>query len=128
MKHCWWIRTPTVILLALMSTAAEASSMFGDSSGNAMQRYDSHMMSSPMTHFRGMFTRSFWPYISYSQPPTFMIVKIQDQILELDLRPMPPPAASITPKFWTARCGVFVELEVSPKMNLMEEERRSCSP
>ena len=128
MKYCWWIRTPTVLLLALLGTEAEASSMFGDSSGDAMQRYDSQIMSSPMTHFRGMFARPYWPYISYPQAPIFMVVKIQDQIPELDQRPTPPPAASITPRFWTARCGVFVELEVSRKMNLMEEERKPCSP
>ena len=127
MKHRWWSLIPTGILIALLGTEAEASSMFGDSSGDAMQRYDSQMMSSPMTYFPGMFARSFWPYISYPQAPIFMIVKIQDQIPDLDQRPTPPPAASTTPRFWTARCGVFVELEVSLKMNLLEEERKPCS-
>ena len=36
MKRGWWIWTPTVILLALLGTEAEAS-MFGDTSGDAMQ-------------------------------------------------------------------------------------------
>ena len=128
MKHGCWIWTPTVIFLALLGTEAEAGRMFRDSSGDAMQRYDSRMMTSPVTLFPGMFGRSLWPYIAYPQAPALMIVNIQVQIPELDHRPTSPPAAPIRPKFWTARCGVFVELEVSSKMNLMEEERKPCSP
>src|ERR1041385_3861949 len=113
MKHGRWIGTATVILLALLGTEVEASAtMFGDSSGDAMQRYN------------GMFGRSLWPYFIYPPAPSLVIVNVQDQIRESDQRP--PPLAA--PRFWTARCGIFVELEVSPKMNLMEEERKPCSP
>ena len=127
MKRDWWIWTPTVILLALLGTEAGAS-MFGDSSGDAMQLYDSRIMSSPMTLSSGMVGRPLRPYIAYTPAPSLLIVKIQDQIPELDQPPTSPPAAPIPPRFWIARCGVFVELEASSKMNLMEEERKPCSP
>jgi hypothetical protein len=114
MKHARWIWTATVILLALLGTEVGVSAaMFGDSSGAAMQRYD------------GMFGGSFWPHLIYPPAPSLVVVNVQDQIRELDQRPTLPLAA---PRFWTARCGIFIELEVSPKMNLMEEERKPCAP
>src|SRR5262245_32946303 len=127
MKRGWWIWTPTVILLALLGTEAEAS-MFGDTSGDAMQLYDSRMMSSPMTLFPGMYGRSVRPYVVYPSTPALIIVKILHEIPELAQPPTSPPAAPTPPRFWTARCGVFLELDVSPKMNLLEEERKPCSP
>ena len=130
MKHGRWIWTATVILLALLGTEVEAS-MFGGSSGDAMQRYDSQIVSSPMspmTLFPGMYGGSLWPYIAYPLAPSMTIVNIQILIPELDQVPTPSPAATIHPRFWTARCGVFVELDVNPKMNFMEEERKPCSP
>ena len=128
MKTGCWIWTATVILLALLGTEAEAGRMLRDSSGDAMQRYDSRMMSSPVMHFPSMFGRFLWPYIAYPPAPSLMIVNIHIQTPELDQRPTSPPAPPARPKFWTARCGVFVELEVSLTMNLMEEERKPCAP
>jgi hypothetical protein len=92
-----------------------------------MQRYDSRMMASPVMHFTGLFGQSLWPYIAYPPAPSMTIVNIQIQIPDLDQPPPPPATPPARPKFWTARCGVFVELEVSSTMNLMEEERKSCS-
>src|SRR5262245_50503229 len=128
MKTGRLIGIATVILLTLLGTEAEANRMLRDSSGDAMQRYDSRMMSSPVMHFSSTFGRFLWPYIAYPPAPSLMIVNIQIQTPELDQRPTPPPAPPARPKFWTARCGVFVELEVSPTMNLMEEERKPCAP
>jgi hypothetical protein len=128
MKTRCWIWTSTVILLALLGTEAEAGRTLRDFSGDAMQGYDSQMMSSPMTHFPGVFGISLWPYIAYPPAPSMTIVNVQVQIPELDQRPTPPPALPAQPKFWTARCGVFVELESSSTMNLMEEEGKPCSP
>ena len=126
MKAGWWILASTVVLLALFGTEAEAGRMLRESSGDAMQRFDSRMMASPVMRFPGLFGQALWPYIAYPPAPSMTIVNIQIQIPELD-RPTPPPPPPARPKFWTARCGVFVELEVSSTMNLMEEERKPCS-
>ena len=125
MKIGWWIWTST-LLFVLLGTKAEAGRTLRDFSGDAMQRYDSRMMSSPMTDFPGIFGVSLWPYIAYPPAPSMTIVNVQVQFPELDMTPPTTPFAR--PKFWTARCGVFVELEASSTMNLMEEERKPCSP
>ena len=123
----WWAWTSTVVLLVLFGTDVEAGRRLRDFSGDAMQRYDSRMMSSPVMRFPGLFGIALWPYIAYPPAPSLTIVNVQVQIPELYQRPAPassPPSS----KFWIARCGVFVELEVSSTMNLMEEERKPCSP
>jgi hypothetical protein len=119
MKASWWVLVSTVVLLALLSTEAEAGRTLRDFSGDAMQRYDSRMMESPLMRFPGLFGISRWPYIAYPPAPS---------VTELNQPLTPPPLPSARPKFWTARCGVFVELEVSSTMNLMEEEAKPCSP
>jgi hypothetical protein len=119
-----WAWTFTVLLLA--STDVEAGGRLRDVSGDPLQRYDSRMMSSPMMRFPGLFGMSHWPYIVYAPAPSVTIVNVQVQMRELDERPAPTPPAR--PKFWIARCGGFVELEVNPTMNLMDEERKACSP
>jgi hypothetical protein len=118
--------TFTVLLLA--STDVEASRWLRDVSGDPLQRYDSRMMSSPMMRFPGLFGMSHWPYIVYAPAPSVTIVNVQVQMPELDERPAPAPTPPARPKFWIARCGGFVELEVNPTMNLMDEERKACSP
>jgi hypothetical protein len=117
--------TFTVLLLA--STDVEASRRLRDVSGDPLQRYDSRMMSSPMMRFPGLFGMSHWPYIVYAPAPSVTIVNVQVQMPELDERPAPAPTPPARPKFWIARCGGFVELEVNPTMNLMDEERKACS-
>jgi hypothetical protein len=118
MKAGWWV---TVVLLALLGTEAEAGGTVGGSSGGAMPRFDSRMMASPAMRFPGL---SLWPYIAYPPAPSMANVNVEIQLPEVD----PPPTPPARSKFWTARCGVFVELEVSSTMNLMEEERKPCSP
>jgi hypothetical protein len=127
MKAGLWVSASTLVLLALLGTEAEAGRTFGESSGNAMQRFDSQMMASPVMRFPGRSGLSFWPYIAYTPAPSMTIVNVQIQIPEVDQRPTPPPTPPARSKFWTARCGVFVELEVSSTMNLMEEETKPCS-
>ena len=78
--------------------------------------------------FPRFFGMSLWPYVAYPLPPSMTIVNVQIQLPELDQRPALPPIPPAPPKFWTARCGVFVELEVGPAMNLMEKERKPCAP
>jgi len=121
-----WAWTFTVLLLA--STVVEAGGRLRDVSGDPLQRYDSRMMSSPMMRFPGLFGMSHWPYIVYAPAPSVTIVNVQVQMPELDERPAPAPTPPARPKFWIARCGGFVELEVNPTMNLMDEERKACSP
>jgi hypothetical protein len=128
MKAGRWVWTSTIVLLALLGTETEAARTLRDFSGEAMQRHESRMMSSPMMHFPGLFGAGLWLYIVYPPAPPMTIVNVQIQIPELDQRPTPPPTPPARPKFWTARCGVFIELEVSSTMNLMEEERKPCSP
>lgn len=128
MKVGWWVCTLAVILLALPGTEADAARILRESSGDAMQRYDSRMMSSPVMRFPGLIGISLWPYIAYPPAPSLTIVNIQIQLSESDQRQTPPPPPPAHAKFWTARCGVFVELEVGPAMNLMEEERKPCAP
>jgi len=127
MKGGWWILALTVVFSSLLSTDAAASRLIRDASGDAMQRYDSRMMASPLMRFPGQFGVSFWPFISYPPSPSMTIVNIQIQIPELNHPPTPPPTPPARPKFWTARCGIFIELEVSSTMNLREEEAKPCA-
>jgi len=127
MKAGWWVLVSTVVLPALLGTEAEAGRTLREFSGDAMQRYDSRMMASPLMHYPALFGISLWPYIAYPPSPSMTIVNVQIQPPELN-QPPPPPTPSAPAKFWTARCGVFVEFEVNSTMNLMEEERKPCSP
>ncbi|HEV8329677.1 MAG TPA: hypothetical protein VGQ08_19590 [Nitrospiraceae bacterium] len=127
MKAGLWVSASTLVLLALLGTEAEAGRTFRESSGDAMQRFDSRMMASPVMRFPGLSGLSLWPYLAYWPTPSMIIVNVQIQIPEVHQRPTPPPAPPARSKFWTARCGVFVELEVSSTMNLMEEETKPCS-
>jgi hypothetical protein len=127
MKACWWVLALTVVPFPLLGTDAAASRLIHDASGDAMQRYDSRMMASPMIHFPGRFGLYSWPFIYYPPVLPMTIVNIQIQIPELNRPPTPPPTPPARPKFWTARCGVFIELEVSSTMNLMEEEAKPCA-
>jgi hypothetical protein len=127
MKAGWWVLCSTLLLLALFGTNAEAGRTLRDSRGDAMQRFDSRLMSSPVMRFPGLFGISLWPYIAYPPAPSMTIVNIQIHMPGLDQPPAPPPTPPGHPKVWTARCGVFVEQDVSSTMNLMEEERKPCS-
>jgi|SRR4026207_355920 hypothetical protein len=127
MKAGWWVLALTVVLFPLLGTDAAASRLIRDASGDAMQRYDSRMMASPLTNFSSRFGIYGWPFIYYPPALPMTIVNIQIQIPELNHPPTPPPTPPARPKFWTARCGVFIELEVSSTMNLMEEEAKPCA-
>ena len=128
MKAGLWVSASTLVLFALLGTEAEAGRTFRESSGDAMQRFDSRMMASPVMRFPGLSGLSLWPYNAYTPTPSMTIVNVQIQIPEVDQRPTPPPTPPARSKFWTARCGIFIELEVSSTMNLMEEETKPCSP
>ena len=128
MKAGLWVSASTFVLFALLCTEAEAGRTLREFSGDAMQRHDSRMMESPLMGFPGLFGSSLWPDIAYPLPPSRTSVNVQIQLPELNQPPPPTPTPAGRPKFWTARCGVFVELEVNSTMNLMEEETKPCSP
>lgn len=117
-----------VVLVVLFSTDVKAGRILHDFSGDAMQRYDSRMMSSPVMRFPGLFGISLWPYIAYPPAPSLTIVNVQIQIPALDQRPAPTSKPLRNSRFWIARCGTLVELEASSITNLMQEERKPCSP
>jgi hypothetical protein len=124
MKAGGWGLVLTVGLVALLGTEAEADRTLRD----AMQSHDSRMMASPLMGFPGLFGSSLWPDIAYPLALSRMSVKVQIQRPELNEPLTPPPTPAARPIFWTVRCGVFVKLEVSSTMNLMEEETKPCSP
>ena len=64
------------------------------------------------------------PLIGVPAASNLTIVTIQVERQEEP--PPPPPKPSAPAKFWTARCGTFVELQVSPTLNLIEEEQKPC--
>ena len=78
----------------------------------------------PQFRFRGFHGRAVMPLIGSTLGSNLTIVKIQ---VERPEEPPPPPPKPPAPaKFWTARCGSFIELQVSPTLNLIEEEEKSC--
>jgi hypothetical protein len=123
--HVW---TVAAVLCALLGAQAWAATTLRDFSGDAMQRYDSRMMSSPVMRFPGLFGIAIWPYIAYPPAPSLTIVNVHVTLPAQDPHPAPPPSPPARPKFWTSRCGIFVELDVNSTMNLMEEERKPCAP
>jgi hypothetical protein len=44
-----------------------------------------------------------------------------------ELSPPQPPKPPAPAKFWIARCGTFVQVEVD-KVEVLEEERKDCGP
>jgi hypothetical protein len=126
MRFSRWVLV--FIAVFLLGADGEAGTIARDFSGDAMQRYDSHMMNSPLQRIPPVLGLSFWPFISYLPAPSLTVVNVQINLPALVApSPIPPPAAPARPKFWINRCGSFVEIEVSPATNLMEEEQNSCS-
>lgn len=125
MKAYGSLATILFLALALFVTNAEAGRSPRDSSGDAMQQYDSRMPSSPMTRIPSILGTSYWPFVPYPPAPSMTIVNIEVEMPEASPPPSPPkpPAPS---KFWFAHCGGFVGMDVDSRTNLMEEEGKSC--
>jgi len=127
MKFYRWVLAFIPIPFLLCGASGEAGAIVRDFSGDAMQRHDSRMMVSPLHHIPSVLGLSFWPFIPYLPAPSLTVVNVQINFPALDLpSPIPPPASTARPKFWINRCGTFVEIEVSPEMNLMEAEKTPC--
>jgi len=129
MKAGWWLSLAALaIIVVLPDVNALAGGKFRDSSGDAMQRHNSSMMSSPVRRFPSQFRGSFWPFVGYTPAPSMTIVNVHVHIPAVDEQPIPPPNPPAPSKFWIAHCGTFVELEVSETINVMEEEQKPCAP
>ncbi|MDI3466212.1 MAG: hypothetical protein OJF50_005033 [Nitrospira sp.] len=116
------------ILLLLCDAHGEAGTIVRDFSGDAMQRYDSRMMNSPLQRISPVLGLSFWPFIPYLPAPSLTVVNVQINLpVSPSPSPIPPASPPARPKFWINRCGIFVEIEVGPATNLMEEEQTLCS-
>ena len=115
----------SIVALLLLSTDAGAGRSVRDFSGDAMQSYSSRMLDSPMLRIPTLLGATFWPFLPYPPAPTMMFLDLQLQMPEMS-PPPPPPTPPAHAKFWTQRCWIFVELEASSTMNLMEEERKPC--
>jgi hypothetical protein len=126
-----------IIVIAMVAWTGVCAAQVGagtivrDFSGEAMQRHDSRMRESPMNRIPTLLGMSFWPFNPYFYaPPSLTVVNVEIHMSAPD-QPTTPQAASVSsvparPKFWTNRCGVFLEIEVSGKTNLMEEEEKPC--
>jgi hypothetical protein len=127
MKLSRWVLAFTTVTFLFVADG-EAGTTARDFSGDAMQSYDSRMMNSPLQRIPPVLGLSYWPFISYLPAPSLTVVNVQINLPALDSpSPIPPPASPARPKFWINRCGSFVEIEVSPTTNLMEEELAPCS-
>jgi len=116
------------ILLLLCDAHGEAGTIVRDFSGDAMQRYDSRMMNSPLQRISPVLGLSFWPFIPYLPAPSLTVVNVQINLpASPSPSPIPPASPPARPKFWINRCGIFVEIEVGPATNLMKEEQTLCS-
>lgn len=115
------------VMCAFIASEAQAVRMLRDFSGDAMQLHDSRMMASPLQRIPPLLGLSFWPFIPYLPAPSLTVVTIQINVPEAaSASPMPPSAPPARAKFWTNRCGIFVEIEAGSATGVMEVEARPC--
>lgn len=116
----------SLCLFSFLGTDVLAGRYPRDFSGDAMQQFDSRLLSSPMTRFPSVLGLSYWPFIPYPPAPSMSVLNITIDLPEEPSPPQPlkPPASA---KFWIARCGTFVQVEVD-KVDVLEEERKDCGP
>lgn len=127
MKFARWVLAFTAITFLFVADG-EAGTRVRDFSGDAMQSYDSRMMNSPLQRIPPVLGLSWWPFTPYLPAPSLTVVNVQINLPPpAPPTPIPPPSPPARSKFWINRCGVFVEIEVSPTTNLMEEEQHTCS-
>src|SRR3954470_13827817 len=105
-----------VVLFSLFCAEIATARLQRDFSGDAMQQHSSRMMNSPIQRIPPVLGLSLWPFTPYLPAPSSTIVNVQVNLPALEepsARPRTPSPAA-RPKFWTNRCGVFVEVELSP--------------
>jgi hypothetical protein len=124
MRTLWLLST--LCLFSLVGTDALASRYPRDFSGDAMQQFDSRLLSSPMTRFPSVLGLSYWPFIPYPPAPSMSVLNITIDLPE-ELSPPQPSKPPAPARFWIARCGAFVQVDVD-KVDVLEEERKDCGP
>jgi hypothetical protein len=122
----YWLALSVCSLWLLATQNATAGRFPRDVSGDAMQQYDSRLLSSPMIRFPSLLGLSYWPFVPYPPAPSMPVFNI---VIESSVEPSAPPPAKLPApaKFWIARCGTIVEIDVA-KTNLLEEEGKDCTP
>jgi hypothetical protein len=116
----------SLCLFSLLGTDVLAGRYPRDFSGDAMQQFDSRLPSSPMTRFPSVLGVGYWPFIAYPPAPSVSVLNITIDLPEEPSPPQPPKPAAAA-KFWIARCGSFVQVEVD-KADILEEEQKDCTP
>ncbi len=92
--------------------------------GIGKHRFERRMVPPGSLRLHGLRSRLIWPWYNYAPVPEETIVSVQIQEPEPPPPPLKPPAPA---KFWIEQCGVFVELDVGPDTNLMQEEQKDCA-
>ena len=122
-----WLIVLAALSAFFLNVLAEAGRLPRDFSGDAMQRHDSRMMASPMSRIPSLLGMTFWPFNPYYYaPPSSTVINVEIHLPSVERPSAPSIAPAVRPIFWTNRCGVFVEIEVSPTTNLIEEETKPC--
>ena len=125
-RYLAWTLVVSLAIL-LLGSNVEASRSVRDFSGDAMQRHNSQMMASPMIRFPAVLGISPWPYINYPPAPSMTIVNVQVDVPDNEQLSAPTRPAPAHPKFWIARCGGFIELEITSTMSVIDEEQKPCA-
>jgi hypothetical protein len=128
LSKSFWLPA-SVCLLSFVGTGAGdvlAGQYPRDFSGDAMQQHESRMPSSPLARFPSLLGLTYWPFTPYPPAPAMSVLNITIDRPEQPAPPVPaiPPAPA---RFWIARCGTFVQIDVS-KADVLEEERKDCAP
>ena len=122
MKLFW---VSIIAFLGFLATDALSGQYPRDFSGDAMQRHESRLPSSPMLRFPAILGLSYWPFINYPPAPSMPVFNIVVELPDETNQPAPtrPPASA---KFWIARCGTFVEIDATKADLIQEENRTDC--
>jgi hypothetical protein len=122
-----WLTLLAGLFAFSLSVVADAGRLPRDFSGDAMQRHDSQMMASPMNRIPSLLGMTLWPFNPYYYaPPSLTVINVEINLPSAERPSALPVAPAVRPIFWTNRCGVFVEIKVSPTTNLIEEETKPC--
>ncbi len=125
----FWTALTILFLLALPTERAEAVTYPQDASGTPMQRFDSRMPDSPVADFPGLLGSSYWPYLSSPIRPLSPPVTIMNVLIEAPEASLPPVQSKApgSAKFWTARCGTYVQVDMDSVRDMTEEEGKPCT-
>ncbi|HEU4683667.1 MAG TPA: hypothetical protein VFS39_04125 [Nitrospira sp.] len=117
-----------LLMLALASLGSEvhASRIVRDFSGDAMQRYDSRMLGSPLTAIPTLLGTSIWPLAPFFMPNVSTVLHIHLELQAPEPAGVQKAALASRPKFWIFRCDHLIELSSDQTGSVMEEEAKPC--